>query len=245
MVKNERGAFAIRYAGIDQANMVTQYYRLNKARNFAEWRAAMAGQGVPATNFIYADARGNIGFFYNAMFPDRQPGFNWRGVLPGDTSADLWTKALPFDRVPALVNPRSGYVMNANNTPWVAAGPGDELDAAAFSPLLGIEDDMTNRATRLIELFEASGQIDEVRPKAGGGHYKDQIAFVKDRPGHDRRYAIDARKLERELGWKPEETFETGIRKTIEWYLQNQDWVRNVTSGAYREWVGKQYEVGL
>jgi acyl-homoserine lactone acylase PvdQ len=166
VVKNEKGAFAIRYAGIDQANMVTQYYRLNKAKNFAEWRAAMAGQGVPATNFIYADAKGNIGLFYNAMFPDRQPGFNWRGVLPGDTSADLWTKTLPFDRVPTLVNPRSGYVMNANNTPWVAAGPGDELDAAAFSPLLGVEDDMTNRAVRLIELFEASGQIDEARLKA-------------------------------------------------------------------------------
>ena len=166
VIKNEKGAFAIRYAGIDQANMVTQYYRLNKAKNFAEWRAAMAGQGVPATNFIYADAKGNIGLFYNAMFPDRPAGFNWRGVLPGDTSADLWTKTLPFDRVPTLVNPRSGYVMNANNTPWVAAGPGDELDAAAFSPLLGIEDDMTNRATRLIELFEASGQIDEARLKA-------------------------------------------------------------------------------
>jgi acyl-homoserine-lactone acylase len=126
----------------------------------------MAGQGVPATNFIYADAKGNIGMFYNAMFPDRPAGFNWRGVLPGDTSADVWTKTLPFERVPALVNPRSGYVMNANNTPWVAAGPGDELDPAAFSPLLGIEDDMTNRATRLIELFEASGQIDEERLKA-------------------------------------------------------------------------------
>jgi dTDP-glucose 4,6-dehydratase len=87
--------------------------------------------------------------------------------------------------------------------------------------------------------------LDELMPKADGGRYRDQITFVKDRPGHDRRYAIDARKLERELGWKPEETFETGIRKTIEWYLQNQDWVRNVTSGAYREWVGKQYEVEL
>ncbi|NEI70822.1 dTDP-glucose 4,6-dehydratase [Rhizobium lusitanum] len=87
--------------------------------------------------------------------------------------------------------------------------------------------------------------LDELRPKADGGRYGDQITFVKDRPGHDRRYAIDARKLERELGWKPRETFETGIRKTIEWYLQNQDWVRNVTSGAYREWVGKQYEVEL
>ncbi|WP_194954836.1 acylase [Sphingopyxis solisilvae] len=166
VVKNDEGAFAIRYAGIDQANMVTQYYRLNKAKDFAEWRAAMAGQGVPATNFIYADAKGNIALFYNAMFPDRPAGFNWRATLPGDTSTALWTKTLPFDRVPALVNPRSGYVMNANNTPWVAAGPGDELDAAAFSPLLGIEDDMTNRATRLIELFEESGRIDEARLKA-------------------------------------------------------------------------------
>ncbi len=87
--------------------------------------------------------------------------------------------------------------------------------------------------------------LDELRPKADGGRYSDQITFVKDRPGHDRRYAIDARKLERELGWKPAETFETGIRKTIAWYLENQDWVRNVTSGAYREWVGKQYEVEL
>ena len=91
------------------------------------------------------------------MFPDRPAGFNWRGIVPGDTSADLWTKTLPFDRVPALVNPRSGYVMNANNTPWVAAGPGDELDPAAFSPLLGVEDDMTNRAVRLIELFAVAG----------------------------------------------------------------------------------------
>ncbi|WP_349959973.1 dTDP-glucose 4,6-dehydratase [Rhizobium sp. ZPR3] len=85
--------------------------------------------------------------------------------------------------------------------------------------------------------------LDELRPKADGGRYSDQITFVRDRPGHDRRYAIDARKLERELGWKPEETFETGIRKTVGWYLDNQDWVQNVTSGAYREWVGKQYEV--
>ncbi|MFZ5727386.1 MAG: acylase [Pseudomonadota bacterium] len=193
VVKNDEGAFAIRYAGQDQAAMVTQYYRLNKAKSFAEWRAAMAGQGVPATNFVYADARGNIGLFYNAMFPDRPAGFDWRGVLPGDTSAALWTRTLPFDRVPALVNPRSGYVMNANNTPWVAAGPGDELDAAAFSPLLGIEDDMTNRAVRLIELFEASGQIDEARLKA----IKYDTAYA--RTGYakawiDRLLALDTRR---------------------------------------------------
>ena len=83
--------------------------------------------------------------------------------------------------------------------------------------------------------------LDELSPKAGGGSYKEQITFVKDRPGHDRRYAIDARKIERELGWKPAETFETGIRKTVQWYLANGDWVQRVQSGAYRDWIATQY----
>jgi len=83
--------------------------------------------------------------------------------------------------------------------------------------------------------------LDELSPRADGLPYRSQITFVTDRPGHDRRYAIDATKLERELGWKPAETFETGIRKTVQWYLDHQRWVANVTSGAYREWVGKQY----
>ena len=84
--------------------------------------------------------------------------------------------------------------------------------------------------------------LDELRPRADGKPYKEQISYVTDRPGHDRRYAIDARKLERELGWKPAETFDSGIRKTVEWYLANGEWVRNVQSGAYREWVEKQYD---
>ena len=82
--------------------------------------------------------------------------------------------------------------------------------------------------------------LDEMRPRADGQSYASQITYVKDRPGHDRRYAIDARKLEKELGWKPAETFETGIRKTVAWYLENAEWVAHVQSGAYREWVSKQ-----
>ena len=84
--------------------------------------------------------------------------------------------------------------------------------------------------------------LDELRPRADGKRYAEQITFVADRAGHDRRYAIDARKLEAELGWKPAETFETGIRKTVQWYLDNPDWVANVQSGAYKDWVNLQYE---
>ena len=84
--------------------------------------------------------------------------------------------------------------------------------------------------------------LDELRPRADGQSYKTQITYVTDRPGHDRRYAIDARKIERELGWKPAETFDTGIRKTVQWYLDNPEWVAQVQSGAYREWVQKQYQ---
>ena len=73
------------------------------------------------------------------------------------------------------------------------------------------------------------------------GSYANLITFVKDRPGHDRRYAIDPTKITTELGWKPAENFESGIRKTIEWYLQNQEWFERVKSGAYREWTSKQY----
>ena len=83
--------------------------------------------------------------------------------------------------------------------------------------------------------------LDEESPKADGTSYADQITFVKDRPGHDRRYAIDARKIETDLGWKPVETFETGIRKTVRWYLDHQDWVANVASGGYRDWINTHY----
>ena len=85
------------------------------------------------------------------------------------------------------------------------------------------------------------GILDELKPRADGKSYANQIAFVTDRPGHDRRYAIDASKLKRELGWRPAETFDTGIKKTVQWYLENSAWVEGVVSGSYREWLQKQY----
>jgi dTDP-glucose 4,6-dehydratase len=83
--------------------------------------------------------------------------------------------------------------------------------------------------------------LDELKPRADRKSYAEQMTFVKDRPGHDRRYAINASKVERELGWRPAETFDTGIRKTVQWYLENPVWVEGVVSGSYREWLQKQY----
>jgi dTDP-glucose 4,6-dehydratase len=100
-----------------------------------------------------------------------------------------------------------------------------------------------NEKTNLEVVHTLCAVLDELQPRADGKRYAEQITYVKDRPGHDRRYAIDARKIERDLGWKPQETFETGIRKTVQWYLANQAWVEGVTSGSYRQWVGKQYGV--
>lgn len=98
-----------------------------------------------------------------------------------------------------------------------------------------------NEKTNLEVVHTVCVVLDELRPRSDGQSYKIQITFVQDRPGHDRRYAINASKIERELGWKPTVTFETGIRETVQWYLDNPRWVANVTSGVYRDWISHQY----
>jgi dTDP-glucose 4,6-dehydratase len=98
-----------------------------------------------------------------------------------------------------------------------------------------------NEKTNLEVVHTLCDLLDELKPREDGKSYREQITFVKDRPGHDRRYAIDATKISDELGWKPDETFETGIRKTVQWYLDHQDWVAHVQSGEYQNWLTKNY----
>jgi dTDP-glucose 4,6-dehydratase len=98
-----------------------------------------------------------------------------------------------------------------------------------------------NERTNLEVVDVLCAQLDELRPRADRCSYRNQKTFVADRPGHDQRYAIDAARIQRELGWTPQETFETGIRKTIAWYLANPEWVAHVQSGEYRRWVDQQY----
>jgi dTDP-glucose 4,6-dehydratase len=98
-----------------------------------------------------------------------------------------------------------------------------------------------NEKANLDVVHTLCDMLDELSPKASGGSYREQITYVADRPGHDRRYAIDASKIERELGWRPVETFDSGIKKTVQWYLANQEWVADVQSGAYLNWMEKNY----
>ena len=159
VIVNKNGAFAIRYAGMDDVKLLEQYFRIQKAKNYNEWIAAMSLRGIPATNFIYADKSGKIGYFYNAVFPNRKPGFDYTKILPGDVSASLTQSTLPWDATPMIVDPASGFVTNANNTPFMAAGRGSELDTVKFSPLLGIEARKTNRIIRALELLDADTSI--------------------------------------------------------------------------------------
>ena len=157
--KTDHGVFAVRYAGQGEARQPLQYYRLNKAANRDEWLAAMRLQALPSINYVYADEKGNIGYVYNGQFPARAEGRDWAAVQPGDRSDLIWHGYLPFDRVPQIWNPKSGYVFNSNHTPCQATGADDALKPADFSPTMGIQTDMTNRAYRAEETFGADPHI--------------------------------------------------------------------------------------
>lgn len=158
-LRTRQGVFALRYAGMDEVRQAEQYYRLDKARDLAEWRDAMRLQALPSINYIYADRQGNIAYIYNGQFPDRIEGVDWSGILPGDRSDLIWQAYLPFEKMPQLLNPRSGYVFNSNNTPFEATGANDNLKPSDFSPTMGIQTNMTNRAYRAAETFGADTSI--------------------------------------------------------------------------------------
>ncbi len=160
VIKNKNGLFAIRYAGIDDLGQLDAYYRLNKSKNLAEWTEIMARMDVPSTNFIYADAADNIAYVYNASFPKRKIGPNWRTVLPGNDSSLIWTEKADFADVPQYLNPASGWLYNSNNTPFTAAGPGSDLSPDSVAPELGVELNTTNRSRRAWKLMSEAPKID-------------------------------------------------------------------------------------
>jgi penicillin amidase/acyl-homoserine-lactone acylase len=176
VLKTDRGAFAIRYAGIGEIRQALQYYRLDKAQNLDDWRAAMALQALPSINYVYADEAGQIGYVYNGQFPIRADGVDWQGVLPGDRSDLIWHDYLPFDRLPQLWNPPSGFVFNSNNTPFQASAPEDDLKPEDFPANLGIQRNMTNRAWRALETFGNDRAITEEAFR----RYKFDVAYSEE-----------------------------------------------------------------
>ncbi|MGY6551312.1 MAG: acylase [Erythrobacter sp.] len=167
VIINDEGAFAFRYGGIDRIDQLDAYYRLHKTRNLDEWQAQLARMAIPSTNFIYADGAGNIAYVYNAALPDRpepdEVKADWRSILPGNRSDLIWQGAVSYDRLPKLINPASGWLYNANNEPWTAAGALDDLKPADFSPVLGIEEKQTNRSRRAYKLLSEANLLDRAK----------------------------------------------------------------------------------
>jgi penicillin amidase/acyl-homoserine-lactone acylase len=159
VVRRPHGTYAIRFAGLGEVRQVEQWYRMNRARDREEWRAAMRLGALPMFNCVYADWEGHVEYLYNAELPRRAEGYDWSQYLPGDTSETLWGSPLPFEELPRVEDPASGFVMNANSSPFQATvGPGNP-DPGAYSPTHGIETHLTNRARRALELLAADASL--------------------------------------------------------------------------------------
>ncbi|MGF1454660.1 MAG: acylase [Alphaproteobacteria bacterium] len=152
VIETDKGAFAVRYAGMGEARQLDQYLGINKASTRAEWLQAMARQAFPSINYIYADKTGAVGYLHNGLFPDRLEGWDWTKDLPGDRSDLIWQGFKPFDAVPKLFDPVSGFVFNANNTPFSATDGPDNLKPEDFSATMGLQTGETNRSLRIQEL---------------------------------------------------------------------------------------------
>ena len=159
VVRQPHGVYALRYAGYGKVNIWEQLYRMNKARDFSEWQAAMKDGGLPNFNVGYADREGNIYYLYNAMLPVRSENYDWQMYLPGDTSETLWTEYLAFEDLPQVFNPPSAFVQNCNSTPFQTTLGHSNPDPADYSPTFGIETQMSNRALRAVELFSSDNAI--------------------------------------------------------------------------------------
>lgn len=153
------GVFAVAYGGAGNLGAPEQWYRMNKAATFEEWRAAMAIQGVPSFTATYADRTGRIAFFYNAAIPVRDEGQDWTKIADGADPALVWRGVMPFGTAPQIVDPASGYVVNANHTPFETTGAGDNPDPADFPAHYGVDQRTTNRGLRIQELYGGDESI--------------------------------------------------------------------------------------
>ena len=155
----KKGAFSIRTAGLMDIRGLEQWYKMNKARNFHEFKTALKMEAHPGYNIVYGDRYDTIYYLSNGRLPLRNPGFNWRGTLPGNTSKTLWTNFHPVENLPQVLNPASGYVFNANHSPFNATAPADNLKKEHFDPTMGYETHDNNRSMRVMELMNEYDKV--------------------------------------------------------------------------------------
>jgi len=207
VLETEHRVYAVRYAGMGEARQLQQYHALNRASDMEEWMSAMRLQALPSINYVYADKTGNIAYIYNAQMPKRASGWDWSKYLPGDRSDLIWQGYHDFDELPMLINPPSGFVFNANNTPFEATATEDDLEPSEFPDTMGIELQMTNRAYRGLELLRPDTQItaDEFKTYKFDKTYSGQselaqlIALWLDADFSDEPLLVEAQRLLRDF----------------------------------------------
>ena len=153
VLKGEYATYSMRYSNYNDIRIIEQWFRMNKAANFDEWQTAMSLTSIPMFGTGYADKEGNIFYLYNAKLPIRAEGYDWQGVLPGNTSDVLWTDYLPYKKLPQVLNPKSGFIQNCNNDPFITTTGDSNPERKNYSKTFGIESRMSNRALRSMELF--------------------------------------------------------------------------------------------
>lgn len=158
-VITEKGVFSIRTPGLMDIRGLEQWYRMNKARNFSEFRKALAMEAHPGYNIVYGDRYDTIFYLSNARMPLRDPRFNWKEIVPGNTSSTLWKEFHPVENLPQLVNPASGYLYNVNHSPFNATASEDNIHAHEYDPTMGYETHDNNRSLRVMELMEQYPKI--------------------------------------------------------------------------------------
>ncbi len=156
-----KGVFAVSYGGAGDIRAIEQWYRMNRATSFSEWKSAMAMQAIPSFNVVYADGEGTIAYYYNTAIPLRSADADWTKAQPGDRPDLLWNGVRPFGTAPYIIKPKAGYVVSANHSPFDASGADDNPDRAAFPPHYGIANRSTNRGMRIQTLYGGDPSITE------------------------------------------------------------------------------------
>ncbi|MEP1793694.1 acylase [Parasphingorhabdus sp.] len=210
VIQSAKGSFAIRYAGMGEMRQNEQRLKLNKAKNWEEFNAAMSMNALPSINYVYADREGTIAFIHNGQYPDRIEGWDWTKDMPGDRSDLIWDGYRPYENVPILLNPKSGFIFNSNNQPYDATDGPDNLKPADFPKSMGLQTDQTNRSLRIMELTDGTTKFD-----------RETLLAMKFDTGYAKRSQADkVLSAVLEHDWSAEPEMAAAAKHLLEWDRQ-------------------------